>query len=175
MGTADAVWQNRASYPAACSNGHGHISVQQLKLHLREDIWNSYFKFSFVRNPYDRFISTYFFLNRQQLVPGRDETPHMKEAIQYRPYNSMLLVAPQHRLIAERDGAIGVDYVARYEDIQSAYERICVKIGIPSKVLTQKNSSEHKPSRTYYDNELRKVVSEFYRTDFDFLGYDIQD
>lgn len=158
--------------PQLAALGHGHISVRQVKRHLPEDVWNTYFKFAFVRDPYDRFISTYFFLNRGQLVAGEDETRNMKEAIQFKPYNSMLLVAPQHHLITERDGTIGIDYVARYEDIQAAYEHICGQIGIPTKILTKKNTSDHKPSNSYYDSELRTLVSNFYRTDFELLGYD---
>ncbi len=46
--------------PALAAIGHGHISAKQLKPHIPEEMWSDYFKFAFVRNPYDRFISSFF-------------------------------------------------------------------------------------------------------------------
>jgi sulfotransferase famil protein len=159
--------------PQLAAIRHGHISVQQLKPHLPQDQWRDYFKFAFVRNPYDRFISTYFFLNRNQDTGGRDEGPLMKAAIQNDQFRARILVAPQHRLITHHDGSIAVDYVAKYEDIQTAYEHICTRVGIPPKTLIEKNTSQHKTFDTYYDSELRALVTDFYRTDFELLGYDV--
>lgn len=178
LGTGD--WEQQVLYgksalpiPQLAAINHGHISVQQLKPHLPEETWNEYFKFSFVRDPYDRFVSTYFFLTRKQQFLVQDKTSHMKEIFRSPDYRSLVLVVPQHRLIAMQDGTIGLDYVARFEDIQRSYEHICSQIGIPPKKLILKNSSEHKPFSDYYDGELREMVNDFYRTDFEILGYDI--
>lgn len=161
--------------PQLAAIQHGHISVRQLKSHLSDAVWRDYFKFAFVRNPYDRFVSTHFFLDRNAGFSGRDETLHMKQRIRFDKFRGRILAAPQHSLITDLDGSIGIDDVARYEDIQSAYDRICTCIGIPSKDLIQKNTSDHNPFDTYYDSELRSLVTDFYRTDFELLDYDIID
>ena len=158
--------------PELAALRHGHISVEQLKPFLPQDQWDEYFKFAFVRNPYDRFISTYFFLHRNQKSLGDRELMNMKGAIRDTRFNTRLLVLPQSQMLTHADGSLGLDYVARYEDIQTAYEHICERVGIPSKVLIEKNASEHDTSSSYYDEELRKLVTEFYSSDFDVLGYD---
>ena len=45
---------------------HGHISAEQIRPHLDDAIWNEYFKFAFVRNPFDRFVSTCFFADSKR-------------------------------------------------------------------------------------------------------------
>lgn len=164
---------NALPIPQLAAIRHGHISVRQLRPHLSDDIWNSYFKFTFVRNPYDRFVSTYFFLHRGQSLTDRNETRNMKAAIRYEPYRRMIHVAPQHQLITSNGGKIAVDYVAKFENLQSEYDEICKRIGIPSKTLIRKNQSEHNSFSSYYDVELRSLVSNFYRADFELFGYDV--
>jgi hypothetical protein len=36
---------------------HGHVSLRQVRPCLGEDAFSGYFKFAFVRNPFDRFVS----------------------------------------------------------------------------------------------------------------------
>ncbi len=60
---------------------HGHISAQQIAPYLDKEAWGSYFKFAIVRNPFERFISICFYINRNHL--NFLETPllWMKSAI----------------------------------------------------------------------------------------------
>ena len=158
--------------PQIAALRHGHISVQQIKPFIGPDAWDDYFKFAFVRNPYDRYISTFFFLTRDQQLQGQDESALLKQAIQNPRFTSRLLVEPQSKMLLNPDGSLGIDFLAKYETIQEDFDRICERIGIPSKVLIEKNASEHKTSDSYYDGELRRLVSDFYQPDFDLLGYD---
>ena len=57
---------------------NGHISAIEIRPHLSDDIWNSYFKFAFVRNPFDRFISACFFLNRNNPAFAPMAIPSMR-------------------------------------------------------------------------------------------------
>ncbi len=43
---------------------HGHLSLQQIRPYLRPEEWESFFKFAFVRNPFDRFVSYCAFMTR---------------------------------------------------------------------------------------------------------------
>lgn len=159
--------------PALAAIRHGHISVQQLRPHIPEEMWRDYFKFAFVRNPFDRFVSTFFFLSRNQDLGGQDVRSLMKSALRTPAFRSRILVAPQSAMLCDADGKIAMDYIARYEDIQASYDHVAERIGTPSKDLIQKNASEHESSSVYYDDaELRQMVTDFYAADFDLLGYD---
>ncbi len=96
----------------------------------------------------------------------------MKELLNRPRFRNELLVVPQSTFLCDHNGEIGMDYIARYEDIQSSYEHIAERIGTPSKRLIEKNVSKHEGYENYYnDNELREMVRDFYSTDFDLLGY----
>jgi len=58
--------RKRMPFPEIAQKQNGHITAQEIIPHIGEDIWNRYFKFGFVRNPWDRFISVCFFLYRRK-------------------------------------------------------------------------------------------------------------
>ena len=43
--------------PELAQLGHGHLSFEQVRPFLGEEVFQNYLKFAFVRNPFDRFIS----------------------------------------------------------------------------------------------------------------------
>ena len=51
---------------------HGHISLQQVRPFLGEEAFASYFKFAFVRNPFDRFVSYCAFMTRESDIFARN-------------------------------------------------------------------------------------------------------
>jgi hypothetical protein len=150
---------------------HGHISVQQIASHLEKAVWENYFKFAIVRNPFDRFISIWLFLNRQN--PKFTETPlqWMKSAIVVPRFRRRVLVAPQYLQLIDEQGNIAMDYVGRYEQLQDSVDEICGKLQIESTLLIKKNSSEHQQYREYYDDELKSMVGKFYKEDLNRFGY----
>ena len=151
---------------------HGHISAQEIRPHLEPGVWDSYFKFAFVRNPFDRFVSCCFFLNRED--PNFEDTAvaFMKERLQRTRFQQRVLVRPQYRQLCTADGEIALDYVGRYEDLQESYNTICERVGLPVSELSKKNSSEHSGYTRYYDDDLRHRVAEFYKEDLRLFSYD---
>lgn len=177
MGPDD--WQQQVLFgkqfspiPEIAAIKHGHISVRQLQASVTPEIWDSYLKFGFVRNPFDRFISTCFFLNRNNPAFKASAVPFMKRALTVPRFQQRILVTPQADLLGSDNGQIGIDVVGRYETLQSSYDEICDKIGIPSTELLKKNQSQHEGYSDYYDDELRELVAAFYAKDFDMFSYE---
>ena len=150
---------------------HGHVSARQLRPHVSDDVWESYFKFGFVRNPFDRFVSTCFFLNRNNPDFAAGAVTFMKRALTVPRFRQRVLVTPQVRLLTDSDGAIALDYVGRYEELQNSYDEICDRIGIARTELGRKNPSEHKAYTEYYDDELAELVGKFYEGDLKTFSY----
>ena len=151
---------------------HGHISVRQIRPHLDPEVWNSYFKFGFVRNPFDRYVSTCFFLNRNDSNFATSATTFMKRALSVPRFRQRILVKPQNLQLSDDNGDIALDVVGRYETLQQSYDEICRRIGIPGKDLERKNPSQHAAFTEYYDDELRDIVAEYYRDDLAAFGYE---
>ena len=151
---------------------HGHISVRQVRPHLDPDVWQTYFKFGFVRNPFDRYVSTCFFLNRGKPEFATSARAFMKQALAVPRFRQRVLVKPQNLQLIDQDGAIALDVVGRYETLQQSYDEICERIGIPSTALERKNPSQHAAFTDYYDDEMRRIVADFYEEDLRLFGYD---
>jgi hypothetical protein len=73
---------------------------------------------------------------------------------------------PQHEFICD-DKEIIVDELGRFENLRADVKRI-LNIGN----LPHLNSSNKTPWESYYTDELRDIVYNLYRKDFEVFGYD---
>ncbi len=165
--------QARLPIPALARAGHGHLTLRQLRAHLPADVCRDYFKFAFVRNPYDRFVSVCAMLNRRNPDYRGRETTFMKRAIGVRQFRARALVRPQWDMLADARGELGMDFIGRFEDLQRSFGEACRRIGIPEQNLARSNATDHREHTTYYDDELLGLVNDFYRPDFDSLAYEV--
>jgi hypothetical protein len=153
---------------------HGHIKCKEIKPLLGEEIWSDYFKFAVVRNPYDRFVSYCAFMNKDNPDFVRNPQPYMYQALLNKKIHRHILFIPQTEFIYDSDSVLMINHVARYETLQTSYDKICEEIGLGKSLLETINTSEHRPFREYYNKELKGMVYNFYKNDFLNFGY-VQD
>lgn len=139
-----------------------------------------YFKFAIVRNPYDRLVSSYFYIkNKNDLyTPMLEKYPTFSsfvKALKNSATKVELFKIPhfnsQFYFLADRHGKVGVDFIGHFENLENDYKVIASKLGISTK-LDHHNKSKHKPYSEYFDSELIRIVNEVYNDDFTHLGYD---
>ena len=150
---------------------HGHLSLLQIRPYLRDEEWQGFFKFAFVRNPFDRFVSYCAFMTRQQGDFERDPQGVMRQMLE-RPPPQHLLFQPQHNFITGEDAHLLTDRVGRVEEMQRSYDEICERIGIPTATLDKVNSSNRADYRNYYDQSLIDGVAKLYARDLELFGYE---
>ncbi len=161
----------RFPFPEFANIQHGHISTRQIRPVLGEETFNSYFKFAFVRNPYDRFVSYCAFMSRESDIFQTDPQRYMKYVIREARPVEHLLFQPQHQMVTDEQGWLELDFVGRNETMQASYDEICARLGIPSTTLERVNSSRHRPWQEYYDRDLVGWVGDFYRRDLELFNY----
>ncbi len=157
--------QRRAPIAALARRRHGHLSVRDVRPHIGDEVWRSYFKFAFVRNPWDRFVSIAFFLrggNRAFLDAPRDG---MKRLAVQVDLTRRLVARDQHEILMDSDGAIAVDLLGRYETLEESFGRAMRRVGLTPPRLTPANASTHASYWKYYDAELKELVAERYAQD----------
>lgn len=161
----------RFPYAELAAISHGHISLQQVRPYLGEPAFGDYFKFAFVRNPFDRFVSYCAFMTRGNDAFQRDPRRVMHRILfEVRPMHHVLF-QPQYGFVADEDGRLLADMVGRVEEMQSSFDAICERIGVPSVPLGRVNGSQHETYRDYYDPALRDGVASLYQRDLDLFGY----
>lgn len=158
--------------PELAKMRHGHIALRQVQPFLEPEDFQSYFKFGFVRNPFDRFVSYCAFMTRDQDIFEREPRRVMHHLLFDAPPHDHILFQPQHQYLVGADGGLISDYVGRIEQMQHGYDEICHRLGIPSRQLDKVNSSRRGNYRDYYDQELIDGVAKLYARDLDLFGYD---
>ena len=163
--------QKRFSFPELADFKSGHVSAVQIRPILGNDVFDSYFKFAFVRNPFDRFVSYCAFMSRSTGEFAARPKDFMKHVIVGLNPVDHLLYKPQYRFLVDCNEEMDVDFIGRNEDMQASYEQVCQTIGIPASELGLINSTEHRPFMEYYDDETYELVSTLYRKDLELFGY----
>ena len=162
----------------------GHDLRQKNFKYFKDSEWikrKAQFTFTFVRNPWDRLVSSYFYLKNGGNCEG-DKIDFKNFFMHYSNFEDMLLnwndifynqihFKPQWEWICDDDENIIVDYVGRFENLQQDFDIICDKIRIPQQQLPHKNKSKHKHYTEYYDDETRQTVKERYTRDIEHFGY----
>lgn len=133
---------------------------------------SGYLKFSFVRNPWDRMLSLYFYKIKKFAASdpkwnGVNIT--FKDFLRKVALKQMSVSQPQ--LDYFKDPEL-MTFIGRFENLQQDFDIICDKIGIPYQQLPNTNTTKHKHYTEYYDDETREIVAEKYAKDIEYFGYE---
>ncbi|HTL97994.1 MAG TPA: sulfotransferase family 2 domain-containing protein [Holophagaceae bacterium] len=150
---------------------HGHLSVAEIRPAVGEEVFGSYLKFAFVRNPFDRFVSYCAFRSRATNQFEIAPVPFMKHILREERPLGHVHYLPQHTFLTDGEGRMAMDFVGKTETMQADYDAICARLGFPSRVLDRVNGSSHRPYQEYYDQDLIGWVSELYQKDLELFGY----
>jgi len=157
--------------PDLAKVGHGHISLEQLRKFMDPAKFAEYFKFAFVRNPFDRFISYCSFITRERGGFKTDPQKVMRRVLA-NPPSEHVLFWPQNTFLVDGEGKLLTDYVGRVETMQQSFEFIASKIGVPVVQLDKVNATERSAYRDYYNQELIDGVAKLYADDLRLFEYD---
>lgn len=160
----------------------GHATYNYYTKVFNPNEISTYFKFTFVRNPWDRLVSAYFFLKKGGFN-NKDKEWFDKELSQYSTFEEFIIkwlskeniekwhhFRPQCSYICDYMGEIKVDYIGYLENINNDFEFIKNKLGLKVD-LPNNNKSEHASYKKYYTLETQKIVSEIYDQDIKMFGY----
>ena len=152
--------------------GHGHLTCCEMRPFLIPGLFEAFFKFCTVRNPYQRFVSGCRFVNRDNQRMRQAPLETMKRTIGDAAMRSHILFRPQNAFVVDADGRLLVDHVCRFEAVQAHFDCICQRLGLPSSLLPDVNVTDRAPRRVWLDRELQESVADMYRQDFALFEYD---
>jgi len=114
---------------------------------MNEEKWNSYTKFCFIRNPYDRALSGWKYVKKNL---NTDVKLSFENYINQNPYDVSDIeyghvFMSQTKQIENTNGTCGVDIIGRFENLEDDFQKILRLIGF--------NTIVHKPKKMNYTNK----------------------
>lgn len=148
-----------------------HVKAQEIKYILPVPMYDNYFKFCFVRNPWDWQVSLFHSMLQ---TPEHFQHKLIKSMSGFDEYIRWR-VAPENRVlqksfVTDRFGSQIVDFVGRYENLEEDFRKVCERVNIIA-TLPHINKSVHKDYRSYYDADGRELIREHFAQDIEYFGY----
>ncbi len=141
-----------------------HSTLAEYREALGNEQFRSLYKFTCVRNPWDRMVSYYF-------TPT--QSPETWDRKKFRRIISKAVsVADYLRLnVRDHDPFENVNYIIRFENLANDFRTVCAALDISPTTLPQYNRSNREHYSKYYDDELRESVRERFAAEIERFGY----
>ncbi len=145
-----------------------HTSAEKIKQYLGDEIWNSYYKFCFERNPFDKVISFYYWRMKTRDYPSSTLSQFIhrgfiKDIQGFDLYSVNKIVA--------------VDDIFKYEEMEQAFDIISHKLNLPTplRIPNYKAKSTYRENRKHYSKVLTKedkrIIEIMFAREIYLMGY----
>lgn len=167
-------------YRAAITNDFNkHATCSKLQRDLPVQMWDSYFKFAFVRNPYDMMQSWYFYRQRKELANPKNPRHHLytgdlnfEEFIH--GFAKKELMLRQVDFIAPHGKGLQVDTVGKYETLDRDFASICERLKLSVEQLPKVRSSNNdRTAAGLWTRSSRKIINDYFLEDFTTFDYEL--
>lgn len=154
-----------------------HAKARDAQQELPAAIFDRYYKFAFVRNPWDWQVSMYHFI--------LNEPTHIKHSLvksfgSFERYLDWVVETPnpyakgatkfQKDVITDGKGRLLVDFIGHYETLTQDFAQVCRRLNITVQ-LPHINRTNHRDYRTYYTERTRQLVADHFVADIALFGY----
>ncbi|MGH8531666.1 MAG: sulfotransferase family 2 domain-containing protein [Gammaproteobacteria bacterium] len=168
------------------AGGHKKIGTYTLIFNKRE--FETYFKFTFIRNPWDRVASAFHFL-KQGGMNNSDWLWSEKNLSEYLNFDHFVKCwlnrkniqkkihfVPQYKFVCGTESHFPkVDFIGFYENIEEDFFYVKNRLGINANLIeANKNQDRKRNYREYYTRATREIVENVYREDIEIFGYDFE-
>jgi hypothetical protein len=145
---------------------YNHIPAFDVRRWIGEEIWKSYYKFCFERNPWDKAISLYSFwaaFSKKQIT--------FKEFIWEKEILSNFSNYPIYTI----DNELAVDRVCRFENLNQEIEDVALQLGLPGVLVLPKAKvgfrKDKRPYQEIIGKKERELIQSLCQKEIDLFGY----
>lgn len=156
---------------------HKHATALEIRNHLGNSLHDRYYKFAFVRNPWDLLVSFYYYIRRQQdhkyFYLANKLT--FKEFVKYYLDTLPLL---QLDFLTDDKGNIIVDRIGKFENLQQDFQNILYELDLHtggdrmySLEFHNLSADRQRDYKIYYDEITATLVANYFSKDIDCFEY----
>lgn len=152
-----------------------HDKAWWLKMKMPRAMFDEFYKFAVVRNPFEWAISFYFFRKQVSKHPKHERTVAggFGEFLRYLEWKNRVMGIQQCTWVTDLKGRIIVDDLIRFEAINERFPQILQRLGIDEETaLPRQNETAHEDYQIYYSAKDRERASRLFARDLDMFGYE---
>ncbi|MEM7217020.1 MAG: sulfotransferase family 2 domain-containing protein [Pseudomonadota bacterium] len=146
-----------------------HMKAERIKQRLPETLWNSVYRFSIERHPYEKVVSQSYYMKGAmgRKLADRSISDVIESVIERQSY----LNYPLYTI----DGKLAVHKVLRYERLHEELNALLADLGVPEVSKLQKAKSGFRKKRTpaadLLSPEQKKAIQQGAAFEFELMGY----
>jgi hypothetical protein len=166
--------------------GGGHLRVTHYQLIFTQPEYEDYFKFTFVRNPWDRLVSAFLFLKKggtnkadrqwagENLSRFEDFDSFVTKWVDRKNVNKWKHFVPQYKFLCLPGARTPVvDFIGYFEHLNEDFINVQKRLGSHTNLQhLNKTDGGKRDYREYYTETTKKIVADVYREDIQIFGYD---
>lgn len=140
-----------------------HAPAWLARAKLGEELWDGYFKFCFERNPWDKFVSLYWWATHELA-----QRPTLEEFV-----SSPRGLGSSDWPLYTLDGEIAVDAVGRYERLEDDLRSLLGRLGLTAEVELPRAKSNHRgrDDSALLSRQGAERIGELFRHEVEAFGY----
>lgn len=144
-----------------------------LRERLGEKKFERYYKFTFVRNPWARILSSYFW--RQGLPKKRPVLPFSEFVENVREVVTNCLYYHQEfadHFIPQVEFTRDANDIFRFEEFESGVNTLAARFGILIDKVPQKKPRHYDNYWEFYNDDTRSLIADIYHEEIDEFGFE---
>ncbi|ERT06112.1 sulfotransferase family protein [Lyngbya aestuarii BL J] len=163
------------------TGGLQHLLSTQIRQEVGDQVFNSFFKFTVVRNPWDKAISQFLYMKKRKSLRdfmGMSEDDCFKQYLSLIQKKNHVQWEPQYKFVFDDQGCLLVDFIGKFENFEQDAYKILDQSGVKTKILgirvkkiPHTNKSNRLHYTEYYDTESREIVQNLYQKDIEIFNY----
>ncbi len=162
--------------PVAARDLGVHASAKRFIAALGRQTYDSYFSFTFVRNPWDVAVSWFHYRLINPTVAGHKEAEAAGTFGKYAKTNlggadAHILAGVQHPFLLDDADRLAVNFIGRYESLAEDFAQVKARLGVTTLELDHFNQSYHAPWAQLYTRETFAIVGGLVARDAQLFGY----
>ena len=150
-----------------CRDVFHHNTAAKIRMDIGQELWDSCFKFTFIRNPWDHAVSYYEATKNQlrlapQMIVSGSFGGWVLDGMKTFPMTRWIVPGQKQDPLLQEQYIEDDIFVGRFENLQEDFDYVCDQIGRPSVELPHLNPSKRQRDyRSYYQNpEVKRLVGE---------------